>query len=90
MKVFKRENLMSQLHESILTISFTKKDGSERQMLCTLRSDLLPSYDEEDKRQQSSSKPRPFNESILPVYDLENKGWRSIIITNINSVETVE
>ena len=93
-----REYLMGQLHQNVLTISFTKKDGSNRQMLCTLKTDLLPQRSQSDTIQSSNNdliippeiKTKKINESIIPVYDLEKKGWRSIIIANIIKIEIME
>lgn len=64
------------------TITFTKKDGSERVMNCTLRSDMLPAVEiKEDKT------PRKKNDNVLSVYDLEANGWRSFTISSVKRVE---
>jgi hypothetical protein len=64
------------------TITFTKKDGTERVMNCTLRGDMLPVVEiKEDKT------PRKQNDNILSVYDLDAKGWRSFTVAAVNRVE---
>lgn len=64
------------------TVTFTKKDGTERVMNCTLRADLLPAVEiKEDKA------PRKQNESALAVYDLEANGWRSFTVSSVKRVE---
>jgi hypothetical protein len=66
------------------TITFTKKDGTERVMNCTLRSDMLPAVEiKEDKT------PRKQNDSVLSVYDLDAKGWRSFTLSSVKRVEFV-
>jgi hypothetical protein len=63
------------------TIIFTKKDGTERVMNCTLRGDMLPVVEiKEDKT------PRKQNDSILSVYDLDAQGWRSFTINTVKRV----
>jgi hypothetical protein len=63
------------------TITFTKKDGTERVMNCTLRGDMLPVVEiKEDKA------PRKQNDSILSVYDLDAQGWRSFTINTVKRV----
>ena len=63
------------------TITFTKKDGTERVMNCTLRGDMLPVVEiKEDKA------PRKQNDSILSVYDLDVQGWRSFTINTVKRV----
>jgi hypothetical protein len=63
------------------TIIFTKKDGTERVMNCTLRGDMLPVVEiKEDKA------PRKQNDSVLSVYDLDAQGWRSFTINTVKRV----
>ena len=64
------------------TITFTKKDGTERVMNCTLRADMLPAVEiKEDKA------PRKQNDSVLSVYDLDAQGWRSFTVSRVKRVE---
>lgn len=66
------------------TITFTKKDGTERVMNCTLRGDMLPVVEiKEDKT------PRKQNDNILSVYDLDAKGWRSFTVNAVKRVQFV-
>lgn len=63
------------------TIIFTKKDGTERVMNCTLRGDMLPVVEiKEDKA------PRKQNDSVLSVYDLDAQGWRSFTVNTVKRV----
>ena len=63
------------------TITFTKKDGTERVMNCTLRGDMLPVVEiKEDKA------PRKQNDSVLSVYDLDVQGWRSFTVNTVKRV----
>lgn len=65
--------LKNTLKERILEVTFTKKDGTERVMKCTLRPDLLPAQTDLEEQVQS----RKSNSEVLAVWDLEAKGWRS-------------
>ena len=63
------------------TITFTKKDGTERVMNCTLRGDMLPAVEiKEDKA------PHKQNDSVLSVYDLDAQGWRSFTLNAVKRV----
>jgi hypothetical protein len=63
------------------TITFTKKDGTERVMNCTLRSDMLPAVEiKEDKT------PRKQSTSSIAVYDLDAQGWRSFTVNAVKRV----
>ena len=64
------------------TIIFTKKDGTERAMKCTLRTDALPVQEiKEDKA------PRKQSTTSIAVYDIEANGWRSFTINTVKRVE---
>ena len=77
----KKLDLTKKLHEEILTVTFTKVDGSTRVMKCTLMPDLLPKeVVNEDKKK------RTIPEHIVVAYDTEIKQWRSF---NIDSVQKV-
>lgn len=66
-----------------VTVVFTKKDGTERTMLCTTNPELLPQVvteSVEPKRQKKE------NLDTLSVYDLEKKDWRSFKVRSIKSI----
>jgi len=67
-----------------VTVTFTKKDGSERIMECTTSPSLVPPDPEINpmipKREKKS------NDEICPVYDLESKAWRSFRWDSIKQV----
>lgn len=57
------------MHET--TIIFTKKDGTERKLLCTLAENKIPS----EKSPKNSGKAK--SDEAIAVFDLENQDWRS-------------
>ena len=73
--------LTQQLHESTLTVVFTKKDGTERTMRCTTSSELVP-----QTTQPESKKDRKLNESTIAVYDLDAASWKSFRIASLKSI----
>ena len=64
-------------------VKFTKKDGTERVMKCTLHPDFLP---KQEIKENTDKVARPQNDSVLPVYDLEAKGWRSFTVSSVKEV----
>jgi hypothetical protein len=73
-----RKWLVGMLHVTTVTVTFTKKDGSERIMNCTLVPELLPPVEiKEDKE------PRKKSDDVVAVYDIEAKGWRSFTLKNV-------
>ena len=72
-----REWLISLLEQSPVEVVFTKKDGTERTMKCTLMEKFLPETVDPD---------RPRNDETLAVYDLEKEGWRSFRWDSVKQV----
>ena len=85
-EIIDRETLDELLHVDILTVTFTKKDGSERVMRCTLREDLLPPKPQKD----GEPKPKKVNEAVMPVYDIDAKGFRSFRLDSLKKVQSSE
>lgn len=74
-----RNHLKQKLQKDILEITFTKKDGAKRKMLCTLMPEKIP---EENKEK---NKIRKHSEEVLPVFDIEKQAWRSFRIDSVIS-----
>ena len=74
---------------NVVDVTFTKKDGTERKMKCTLKEDLLPAslptYLETETL--ANTKVRMVSNDALPVYDIEANGWRSFRWDSVTSVE---
>lgn len=66
------------------TITFTKVDGTERVMKCTLEESKLPVVELKE-----DAKPRKVSDSTkaLRVFDIEKNEWRSFTIKNITRIE---
>lgn len=62
-------------------ITFIKADGLLRTLKVTLDSDVVPAT-----TARASTATSAVNTDILPVYDLEDKAWKSITIENIISI----
>jgi hypothetical protein len=82
MPKFKRW-LKGLLKKEKVTVTFTKKDGSERIMRCTTN----PTYIMfKDPAIVESKKERKTNDDAVPVFDLEADAWRSFRWDSIKSV----
>jgi hypothetical protein len=75
--------LTDMLKTNVITLNFTKKDGTERVMRCTLQPDLLPKV--EHKTELKERKPIT-EQTAIPVYDLDNNGWRSFTLNTVKRV----
>lgn len=84
MTTFTKQDIKTALQHSVGEITFTKADGSERILKCTLQSKDLPVMEVVEVVEGKISKPE--NPDTLAVWDLENNGWRSFKIASVISV----
>ena len=79
-----RQWIKAMLAMGPVTVTFTKKDGTDRVMKCTLKpEDLPPMPVKEDKEEKTD---RKKSDTSLAVYDLEAQGWRSFVYKSVKSV----
>jgi hypothetical protein len=82
LKLFKKW-LRSHLKFGPVTVTFTKKDGTERVMKCTTN----PTYILfKEPALVESKKEKKTNEDVMPVYDMEAGHWKSFRWDSIKSV----
>jgi hypothetical protein len=74
--------LKGMLKVDVATVTFTKKDGTDRVMKCTLNPDQLPAVPVTEGKKE-----RKVNEDVIAVYDVESKGWRSFTIKSVKTVQ---
>lgn len=80
MSSFDREWLREVLQNDVVEVNFTKNDGSERKMLCTLSQKRIP----EEKMPKNSGKAK--NDDVISVFDIEKSDWRSFRVDSIRSI----
>ena len=82
LKLFKKW-LRSHLKFGPVTVTFTKKDGSERVMKCTTN----PTYILfKEPALVESKREKTINDDVMPVYDMEAGHWKSFRWDSIKSV----
>lgn len=79
-----KESLQNLLRSFVATVTFTKKDGTERVMKCTLKQDIAIPHERKTDRVKEPK------EDMLPVWDLDQGAWRTITVPNILSVEIAQ
>tara|TARA_B100000809_G_scaffold111568_1_gene110129 strand:- start:1654 stop:1911 length:258 start_codon:yes stop_codon:yes gene_type:complete len=73
-----RETLIKNLQQNAMRITFTKVNGDERIMDCTLQEHMIP---------ETSGSNRKENEEVLPVLDINKGEWRSFRVDSVTKVE---
>ena len=92
-KVIIREWVKSLLQKSTITVTFVKADGTDREMLCTLNWDNIPSTaitptgTPVDGIVKESKKPRKEPDPhSLRVFDMEKQEWRSFRFDRLKKI----
>lgn len=75
-----KEWLKTLLRERVVEITFVKADGSDRVMKATLLEEKIPS----EKMPKGNTKTQ--SDEVLPVFDVENDGWRSFRWDSIKQI----
>lgn len=76
-----RYELLELLGKNTLKIVFTKTDGTEREMHCTLDESVVPPYEKKGTKKS--------NEDVIPVWDIDLSAWRSFRVDSVKLVEVI-
>lgn len=74
MELLDKEDIKNSLHKAICKVTFTKSNGEERIMYCTLNESLIPIDTAPSSEMKRTKKENP---DVQPVYDVKSLGWRS-------------
>jgi hypothetical protein len=95
---FTRDEVIKALTENEYTrVAFYKVDGTLREMICTVNPDELQKLIASDPEVSAAfggvahtETERPDHDpNQIPVFDVEKKGWRSFLLTNLITLEGV-
>lgn len=71
------EQFFNELHEGVVNLTFEKKDGSSREMNCTLKE--IPA----DKQPKENSKKHQLSEGSFTVFDVDASNWRVVNLSKV-------
>ena len=77
---FMYDDIIKDLREGICRVTFTKKDGTERKMKCTLSEKHMPKV--EFSKDAEAPKKEP-NKEVVKCWDLEKEAWRSFRVDSV-------
>ena len=78
------DNIVEQLKSNILQVTFTKVNGEERVMPCTLLPGLLPT-----REQGETAAALAVNNSVVRAFAIDKQAWRSFRVENVTQVEVI-
>lgn len=69
-----------------LCVVFTKKDGTQRELFCTLNESRIPSDKQPKAQDPNATTTRKVSDDALRVFDTENQEWRSFRWDSVKEV----
>ena len=84
-----RQWLKGVLHDDItknLCVVFTKKDGTDREMFCTLSESRIPAEKQPKSQASDSTTAGQGNDSAVRVFDVQKQEWRSFRWDSVKEV----
>lgn len=82
-----KEELYELLHNEIVEVTFTKLNGDERVMPCTLIENYLPPAKKDDPITQE--KVRKVSDAVVAVWAVESNGFRSFRYDRVKAVKII-
>jgi len=80
----RRSTIQEQLREQVCVVTFTKVDGSQREMPCTLKESLLPAST------STVTKTKKPNPGVMSVFCTDKQEWRSFRLENVINIRPQE
>lgn len=84
-----KDIVLELLYVGIQDVTFTKKDGTERTLVCTLRPDLLPAKPEPVAGEEPKVRAKSSTDSIS-VFETNLQEWRSFNMSNVIAIRNYE
>ena len=81
--MMKRKIMVEGLKRNLVKVVFTKGNGEERIMNCTLHDSVLPEPNITETKKK-------VNPDTISVWDVDNGGWRSFRLDSIKEFRIVE
>jgi hypothetical protein len=83
---YSRDELTDILKQNICEITFTKVNGEQRVMPCTLKADVIPTVSVDNL---TENKERKINLDNLSVWCTDKNEWRSFKVANVTEVKQI-
>lgn len=82
-----REQLIQQLKQSTLEVTFTKVNGEQRVMPCTLRADIVPPVPAPKILSEGEvAKVKKSNPDVVNAWCTDKNEWRSFRVDSVTNV----
>ncbi len=77
-----RDDMINELRKRDCRVIFKKANGEERDMICTLREDVIPSSSSDNN---TEPKTKGYSDAAIRVIDVNKGEWRSFRVDSVVS-----
>jgi hypothetical protein len=84
--MFNYENVLEQLKNNVLQVTFSKVNGEERIMPCTLQTEYMPELSESKVQRVEELS---VNKSVIRAFAIDKQSWRSFRVDNVKAIEVI-
>jgi len=85
--MFNYDKVLDQLRSNVLQVTFSKVNGEQRVMPCTLQTDYMPELSESKVNQVEDFS---VNKSVIRAFAIDKQSWRSFRVDNITAIEVID
>jgi len=90
MGMYKRDDILKDLKQSVIEVTFTKVNGQKRVLRCSLDPRYLPAIKPEQLSHLDEEHKKKENKDTIVCWDVHNGGWRSFRVDSIEYVQEIE
>lgn len=89
--MYERDIILNDLRHNVIEVTFTKVNGEQRVMRCTLRENLLPkTYVENINEQKEEKEFHRNNPNVIAAWDVQKGGWRSFRVDSVEYLQIID
>lgn len=89
--MYNRDEVLTDLRSHVVEVTFTKVNGDQRVMRCTLKQNLLPQSYVQDINEQTKEKEfHQTNANVIAAWDVQKGGWRSFRIDSVEYLQIID
>lgn len=74
-----KDEYVTKLKHGPCEVTFTKVNGEERVMRCTLEEGVIPIYEKKTDRTKAP------NDNVVSVWDLDKSDWRTFTVSKVTA-----
>jgi hypothetical protein len=88
MSLFNRNDILKDLRNNVIEVTFIKENNQPRILRCTLKPEFLPERYKDEKHLEEQF--HETNMEIIRAWDIQNGGWRSFHIESVLHLHAID